>query len=269
MYVVLRDLNGVPVLTPEGYVQPLDSSGNPIPLDAEGNPVDETATVEVELGRLNVSRAPASVLENRMREAVSNINKATELKTDEAGRIVIVTADGETTIDSPLENLALYKALMSTGSINGLSLNAGQLGSLANIGDGTFTIDDVKTAASFLAAAADKSSPLSVDEVVYLNSILGVDGSVTGADGRSYVDFTGFTYDRAEAYAGKAVDILVKQDDGSYATQTINVYDTVFNGANVTEGNSADAFTRAADDARAVINYVHEYSTPEEGGTTH
>jgi len=263
MYALLRDDQGVPILTDAGFVQPVDADGNPIPLDDEGHPVDETLTLEVELGRLNVSRAPAHVLESRMEEAVRNLNTADELKLDPAGRLVFVVDGEEKTIDSPLENLGLYKQLISTGSIEGLTLDAATLGDLAHLTDGVLTAEDYKSAASFLAGAADKTQPISIDKMVYLNTIAGVDGAIPSPTGTgTFVDFTTFAYDRTAAYAGVTADVIVKQPDGTYQVETIDVFADVFESQGFAASGNADAFAQAADDARAIINYVHEYEVP-------
>lgn len=261
MYVLLRDENGVPVLTPEGFVQPVDADGNPIPLDEEGHPLNEDATLEVELGRLNVGRSPTGVLSNRLKEAVSVIDQATAITLDESGRLLL-TVDGEQkTIDSPLENLALYITLMNEGTL-GLALDDSVLGSLAFLNDGTLTAQDVTAAASFLAAASDKYTPLTVDGVVYLNTILNVDGSITQND-IDYVDFSSFTYDRSDVYANTTTQVLIETSPGVYETQTVNIYDAVFGSQDYSSTSGVDGFTQAADDARAVIAYVHDHSAPE------
>ena len=262
MYVILRDENGVPVLSPEGFVQPLDASGNPVPLDEEGHPVDETAVVEVELGRLNVSRAPARVLDNRLEEVVSVLNSATAVSRDAAGRLVLTVNGEEKTIDSPLENLALYRALVTEGSVSGLTVDASVLGDLAHIADGTRTGEDMALATSFLAGASDKTSPMNVDKLVYVNTVLGIGGDVPGADGRNYVDYSGFSYDRAAVYGGKSASVLIQQPDGTWTMQTIDIMDAVFGGANATVAPGAGAYSQATDDARAIINYIHEYEEP-------
>lgn len=261
MYALLRDENGVPILTPEGFVQPIDADGNPIPLDEEGHPLNADATVEVELGRLNVGRSPTGVLSSRLEEAISIINQATAVTLDEAGRLLL-TIDGEQkTIDSPLENLAIYIKLMNDGTL-GLSLDNSVLGSLAFLNDGTLTAQDVTAAASFLAGASDKYAPLSVDSVVYLNTILNVDGSIT-QNGTDYVDFSSFTYDRSDVYENTTAEVLIETSPGVYETKTVNIYDTVFSSQDYSSTSGIDGFTQAADDARAVIAYVHDNSAPE------
>ncbi len=63
------------------------------------------------------------------------------------------------TIDSPLQNLAIYRQLMREGS----------LGEAVNL-----PADWLVTAARGLGAAADKTGKVSVDMVVYVNEILGL-----------------------------------------------------------------------------------------------
>ena len=40
------------------------------------------------------------------------------------------------------------------------------------------------------------------------------------------------------------------------------VYDTILGGTPTGELTNVDAFTTATDDARTIINYLHEYSVP-------
>jgi len=60
--------------------------------------------------------------------------------------------------------------------------------------------------------------------------------------------------------------VLVKtvNPDGTtvYVPKTVNVYEAVFSSTDVTKTN-VDAFAQAADDARAVIEYVHDNAIPE------
>lgn len=132
---------------------------------------------EVELGRLNVARAPDRVLNQAYAEAVASItpdmvafyNLPYEEMTDQLAN----NWDGVTFIDSPLQNLALLK-----DALDGTS-------SLADLGVTT----DVKTlAAVFLGTASDKTVPITVETVVAVTTILGM--PVTG--------------DEAEALAAKA-----------------------------------------------------------------
>lgn len=261
LWVILRDPNGVPILSPEGFVQPLDANGNLIPLDAEGAPLDPTLVVEVELGRLNVGRAPTKVLDRRADEVIALLQKATEVSVDAAGRLVLTVDGVAQTIDSPLENLAIYVALMTTGTIpNVTDLPGTEYDFLV---DGTLTAKDLEAAASFLAAATDKTGVFTSDEIAYINAFLDITTVTTGNVTYSDVDFTTFSYDRSDTYDGVTAVVLIKQPDGSYVPTTVDIYDVVFQDKDVSLSGTLDAFTQAADDARAVIEYIHEYAVPQ------
>jgi hypothetical protein len=245
LYVIKRTEDGVPVLIQltDGtwVVQPIDAAGNLIPLDVEGAAIDPTLLQTVEFSRLSVGRAPDKVLTHSLDEAVAKITAGTSITLDVAGRIVI---DGAT-IDSPLENLALYTAIM-TKSLD--STVAAKLPS--NV-----------SATSLLAAAADKTSTFNVDTLVYLNGILGINLTTTNGVIYSSYDFT-TDYDRSDVYAAKTAEVLVPQPDGvTYVKTTVNIYDAVFkstdwNDADTTGG--ADDFAQATDDALQVIEYIHD-----------
>mgnify|MGYP003574296392 CR=1 FL=1 len=261
MYVILRDNQGIPILSPEGFVQPIDAEGNLIELDAEGAPVDPDLAQEVELGRLNVGRAPTKVLDRRADEVITLLNSATAITTDAAGRLVL-TVDGEQkTIDSPLENLAMYLALTTTGSIPGVDPISGEFSFLT---DGVITAEDLAASAAFIAGATDKSGEMSVDEVAYLNAFLGINLDGSGDVTWSVVDYTSFTYDRSDAFDGVTTTVLIKQPDGSYVPTEVDVYDVVFGGVDYTASGTIEAFAQAADDARSVVNYIHEYEVPAD-----
>ncbi len=244
LWVILRDANGEPILKDGKYVQPIDAEGNLVPLDEEGAPIDASLTQEVTFSRLSVARAPSKVLTHSLDEALTKI-KTTDaaITLDAAGRVVV---DGST-IDSPLENLALYKAVMTD------TLPADVKALLpANL-----------SAASLLAAAADKTSTINVDTVVYLNNFIGVN-TVTNGVPTSYYDFATFDYDREATYKDATATVLVLQSDGvTYNQATVNLYDTVFSGSDwvdptVQTSAGADDFAAAANDALRVIEYVHD-----------
>ena len=263
LWIIERDANGVPILTADGYVQPLDTDGNPIELDDEGHPVDETLTVEVELGRLNVGRAPKSVLENRADEVVTILSGATAISTDAAGRLVL-TVDGEDkTIDSPLENLAIYVSLLTTGSIPGLTADDLVGTNYDFLVDGQYTQADLDASTSFLAAATDKTGKFTSDEIAYIDAFLGINTTTTGDVTYSVVDYSSFSYDRSDTYSGVTATVLVEQADGSFDQVDVNIYDAVFGSVDASLAGSLDAYTLAADDSRAVIEFIHEYSVPE------
>ncbi|MDP1928005.1 MAG: hypothetical protein Q8K62_05780 [Thiobacillus sp.] len=259
MVILLRDANGAPVLTAAGLVQvvayvydatgalvPLkDASGNlvTIPYNAEGDLLP-TVTVggvtydvfgaEVELGRLSVGRAPEKVLTHSLDEALSKLTAVgAVIAVDSTGRL---TVNG-VTIDSPLENLALYDKYMTTGSLPGVTLPANF------------------NPAALLAAAGDKTGTLSVDTVVYMNSILGINSGTT------YYDFSSVNYDRATTWSTATATVLVLQPNGSYLPTVVNLYDAVFGSTNWTDPTAvggADDFAAAANDYLQVIEFVHD-----------
>ena len=263
MVVLLRDSNGKPILTSTGLVQVIayvyDASGNLIPLkDASGNPVvipynaegDLLPTVtigtttydvygaEVELGRLSVARAPEKVLNHSLDEALSKLTATgVVIGVDAAGRL---TVNG-VAIDSPLENLALYDKYMTTGSLPGVTLPA------------TFN------PAALLAAAADKTGSISVDTVVYMDSILGINNLATG----TYHNFDTYNYDRYTTWKDATATVLVLKD-GVYVPTVVNLYETLFNSTNWADPTpavgaaGADDFAAAADDYLTVIQFIHD-----------
>jgi len=264
MYVILRDDNGVPILI-DGYVRPVDANGDILPLDEEGNLIDEDAAIEVEIGRLNVSRSPSKVLDRRLTEVYVLLEQADAITIGPAGRLVITTTGVEKTIDAPLENLALYRELMNNGILNvNLKPDVEIDENLKNnlFEDATRSPYDMLIAASLLAGGADKTVAMTVDEIIYINTIIGIEGSIT-ANGIKYVDFEGFSYNRANTYGSRTADVLKETYPGSgiFEKQTVNIYDEVFDN-NYDESDTIAAFTKAADDARRVINYLHEYEVP-------
>jgi len=122
-------------LTSNSIVHYYDSYGREriptylIPLDPECNIPDiyadswGTEVIETDSGRFNLARSPQSVLNAAYEEVLSIFNQAQAFSLDPAGRIVVdltkIDDAGEAqpyskTIDSPLENLALYQRLMQS-----------------------------------------------------------------------------------------------------------------------------------------------------------
>ena len=232
LYVIERDGNGEPVLatinaTGGPYVcqQPLAADCSFLPLngtkptfdpEAEDACAVQAAYVDglqaVTFGRESVSRAPANVIDKSYAEALKLINLATPqcgdtraIKLDPAGRITLCTLDAVTntyawaSIDSPLENLGLYRAAMTSGCFGPVTdevigeegvrltvtielssaaigyLDASGLSHLV-CGNTVGTVDkaDMLSAAAFIAAGADKFTPVSLDQIINVNNYLGV-----------------------------------------------------------------------------------------------
>jgi hypothetical protein len=243
LWVILRDENGEPILDANGNVQPVLADGTVIQLTEEGDlPAEyEDLVVEVELGRTSVGRAPTQVLVHALDEALAKLTGGTTVTLDESGRLVI---DG-VAIDSPLENLALYTFIMTGGTVSDLP--------------------DGFDVAALLGAATDKTSALSIDEVVYLNNILGVNEVNVATGIIDYYDFSTYDYSRSATYDGVTVTYLADPDgDGTYETVTQSVMDAVFGGEDWTDSTTGgvDDFVQSADDSRAVIEFLHEVPVP-------
>lgn len=228
--------------------------------------IPEGADVQaVEFGRLNVARSPEKVIEHSLLEALSKLDGGelgTTVTLDPSGRLVV---DGAT-IDSPLENLALYEALLTAVAVDGvvtLSITATADGGTSTY---SFSIPEsvrLDLAAAALAAASDKTGELTIDEVVGISSFLGVDDELA-----TYVG--DLTYSRDDTYEGVQVIILEPRDtDGDgvidqYVPVTVDVLTSVTFGEvdatsilNNTDGG-IDIFTQMADDAVQILEFVHD-----------
>lgn len=138
------------------YGKPTGERGGKPAWAAEGIP-------EVELGRLNVARAPDRVLEQALNEALSELTPAMatlyNMSIDEAADYMANNWDDVVMFDSPVMNLGLLQdALDGTSSLNGL----------VGIDNDVMTL-----AAIFLGVASDKTTEISRDTVVAVTTILG------------------------------------------------------------------------------------------------
>lgn len=117
---------------------------------------------EVELGRLNVSRAPSHVLARAEAEALATYQLSMQelygLTAEEAAALLQTRFREVSRYDSPLQNLALYKDVMTFGSSQLPIAPASRL----------------DLAAILLGSASDKNIPVTEDTVIALNRILGL-----------------------------------------------------------------------------------------------
>jgi hypothetical protein len=198
-------------------------------------------------------------LDQALTEALSKLDGGVvgdTITLDPAGRLV--TEDGAT-IDSPLENLAIYKSLITAASIDGtITLTV-------NDGSSTYTLtlpEDLRLdlAASALAAASDKTGELTIDEIVGISTLLGVEDEL----GELVTD-SSYTYDRSEIYTDGVLDVwILVEDNGVYVPTQVDLYDAVE--WNTVEDNSIkdnttggiDLFAQEADDAVQALEFVHD-----------
>lgn len=315
LFVLYRDADGVPILTADSCQQPLSADGTVIPVDpvtCAVLPEYATSTQEVDFGRTSVVRSPESVLQQQLQDVIVNLSTAGCVTLDAAGRLVTSTnTDGVVTsgaIDSPLQNLAIYRQLMLVGDLG------------VNIADPNNVLGNVlNTAARAVGAASDKSGRVSVDMVAYLNQILGLtdetvntylpkkcinvkqevagvvqmvrkcflDYGPTGGN-YGYTRITNFgllpnpSYIPNGSPANGWFEYLAVVDPNipSFGIVQGPILDAVF--CNSTLGNNGicsgainpgfiagniGGFAQAADDARAVIDFMHTWPVPGDYAT--
>ena len=334
LFILYRDEYGIPILTTDDCQQPLaaetfegclviDNAAHPLDGECLIIPVDPATcsvegpyaiyTQEVDFGRINEARSPASVFEAQLEEASLTLATAGCISLDPAGRpvasSVIIGDNPETpdveesyvqtsTIDSPLQHLAMYQALMMNGTLG------------ENVDLGRAWID---AAATSLGAASDKSGFVGVDLVVYLNEILGLTATPESAvldracisvkeevmgviqhvqkcflDFSSYDDGSGvlgYTYDRNATFGALPAPPYIYSDawmtdvgifEYLYEFDTSNHWFRIEK-APILEavpeldadyaGSNIGAFATAADDSRAVIDFMHVWPVPGEYAT--
>lgn len=261
IWVILRNDDGTPVLDDNGNIQPcLDPAcTDVVQLTEDGELPPEYAdkVIEVEFGRLNVARSPSKVIEHSLVEALSKLDGGVlgdTVTLDAAGRLVV---DGSA-IDSPLENLALYKALLTAPVTDGV-VTVSVSTTVEGAGKVTYTFtlpasERLDLAASMLAAASDKTGDLNVDEIVNISKFLGVDDELAALVGD-------YTYDRTDTYGDVTVWVLIETAPNVYTPTEVRILDVVtFDTIPAIDGDDdgIDRFSQAADDSVQVLEYVHD-----------
>ena len=311
LIILYRDASGVPYLTADSCQQPLPSDtcdttacvlveGDPagadvIPVDPATCAVTATCatcTEEVDFGRINEARSPDEVFASQLEDVVINLATADCRTLDPAGRLVAsrVVDDvvSTSTIDSPLQNLAIYRQLILTGTLG------------APLPDGVSTLD---TAARGLGVASDKSGEVNVDMVAYLNQIMGltelttstildpkicidVKEEVTGVVQlvqKCFLDYAAYGYNRTMNFGALPLPAYIPEgapEEGwfEYLAQVPlsdppvfeimygPILDAVF-GVDIVTGSNIGGFALASDDTRAVIDFMHNWPVPGDFDT--
>lgn len=323
LFVLLRDADGVPTLTEDNCQQPLAAPGVTLPAsgdypgcipDTEEDsctiPVDpetcavvsgyETYTQEVEFGRDNVVRSPDSVFATQLEDAEVKLSTADCVTLDPAGRLVTSTVENDvvttTDIDSPLQNLAIYKQLMLTGYLGVQSAPI------------DLPADTLDMAARAAGAASDKAGKVTKDMLIYINDILGLTDEnvstylpkkcievkeevmgVVKMVRKCFLDYgpTGgnYTYDRTGNFTGLPYPAYIPGDapvegwfeylailDQNVPTFTINqgpILDAVpeLSGDPSLTASNIAGFAVAADDTRGTIDFMHTWPVPGDFAT--
>jgi len=247
----------------------------------------------VSFGRESVGRSPPIVLDSSYAEALKAINLAAKecgttpgagpaIKLDPAGRIMLCIPQEDTgdyawkTIDAPLENLGMYRAVMTdncfsliTQTVVGeggvtepydvfLSSSAESFLQEAGLGHLVCgdtlqpqTKEDMLSAAVFIGAAADKTSPKTLDEIINMNTYLGVNTYTYIRDKQDrtltveYFPFTvdggpggWFSYKRGvDACKSPTQATLLTGNSPTYTVATFNVFGGPPNGVDLRGAN--------------------------------
>ncbi len=249
-------------------------------------------TEEVEFGRINEARSPDDVFEAQLNEVILNLATAGCIDLDPAGRLVYSSLTDEGTVsattDSPLQQLAIYRQLMKFGALSeGIELPD----------------EPLHMAARAAGGAMDKGGEGTVDLFVYLNEVLGLteDSSpsilprvcipikqevmgVIKMVPTCFLDYSGFTYSRLAKFGGLPERPYVPMDDpvpGYFEYLALTNPDppmfeieqgpittAVFQDEVGFDGGNIRGFAQEADDARAVIEFMHMWPVPEEFEST-
>jgi hypothetical protein len=138
-------------------------SASPEPGERGGRPAWAGGTVDdVELGRLNVARAPGHVLDRALAEALATMDPTLYWMPDLEAVVYAILNETALRVDSPLQNLALYKDMLVDGTIGD--------GTKVPVNEDNFLL----LAAIFVGGAAEKTLPITVDTVEALNTIMGL-----------------------------------------------------------------------------------------------
>jgi hypothetical protein len=255
-------------------------------------------TREVDFGRINEARSPESVFEAQLEDVVVKLATADSTSLDPSGRMVASNCGDDedtitSTIDSPLQNLAVYRQLMMTGSI-GVDLPE--------------DADVLDTAARGLGVASDKGGEFNVDMVAYLNMLMGLDvtptilpkvcenyreevqGTIQQVE-KCFLDYAsyddgggvlGYAYSRSDTFGALPAPPYIwsefdQTDEGIFEyLRVLTAEPLTFEIAKgpilaaVPElmadptyyGENIGGFAVAADDSRAVINFMHDWPIP-------
>ncbi|WP_430810063.1 MULTISPECIES: hypothetical protein [unclassified Carboxylicivirga] len=307
---ILRHSNGTPVYNLEGFVQPLAFlDGEPFinedgvqylcAMNEEGEVEvnfymdgDErvehlgVGPLEVGFGRTNLFRAPQSVLDQALREAMNGLSEVDveTIQLDFCGRLFGVRADGsEKTIDSPRENFALYQSLIQNEGYNGICEVCMEL-NYQHLYDFFYSwnYNWMNVAAGCFAGANDKTGNVDVDKVEYVHSFKNLIGLNPIEDdmNKLYFNFGDFNgYDRS-IWNDVKLGFLVW--NGTYnetpAPENIFSVSDIFEGViaefgygeqpNFTynsmsswfKSDNVGGFAQFIDDCNQVLEYVHEDS---------
>ena len=224
---------------------------------------------EVELERLNLVRAPDSVIAKKLEDLQARLEAADTVALDAAGRITTdITDDVDdagdpippATVDASPDQAAIFYSIMTTGQIPGLGSSPAALGGF----------DAWDLAAVGVGAAASKPAPINIDTIEYYGRISSViedydpiapwevnflDSDPPGDE--QFIDFEAFEYDRADVFKGCATWLDVPELTWK-VSNLLDLVDFRQIGASAPGSENVAGFAQLADDVRATILWLHE-----------
>lgn len=217
---------------------------------------------EVDLGRLNLGRAPERVLAKQLGDVEAFLTSGT-VGLDASGRFTKLP-DEDSTVDSPLANLAAYQSILETSPAN--------IGNVI-VADLDMPLSDwALTAAQFAAAAPKDDFVITVDTVQYLNRILSVPtdtlrntltgANYIGADLEEFLDFAAVTFLDGEVptteYSRSAMfpGCVEWYPIGSNTLMNQPLATAALGGGELT-GSGIDGYVKLAEDAHQVLVFLH------------
>ncbi|HEY9199812.1 MAG TPA: hypothetical protein VIR60_10635 [Gammaproteobacteria bacterium] len=255
----------------------------------------EACTQEVEFGRTNVARSPERVFATQMEDVLVRLSTADCVTRDAAGRMVTSTVtDGLVTsaaIDSPIQNLAIYQQLMLNGYLGTaeapfalpgdvLDIAAVGIGAASDKG-GKVSVDMVIYLNQILGLT-DESVPTFLPKkcIEVKEEVMGtvqmvrkcfLDYGPTGANhlysrGAHFGALPAPAYIPAVAPQAGWFEYLNTLEPtmptfGIGQGPTLGVVPEL-TGNPSWMGSNIESFAQAADDARAVINFMHSWPVP-------
>jgi hypothetical protein len=157
-------------------------------------------------------------------------------------------------------------------------LTAIGFGDLGDVNHTTLHNNELLLAASLLAAAADKGGTMTLDKVIYINSIYGINqlGTLAGEiPDKTYYDFRTFAYDQPEVYGTQRSSLECSSGPGFvwvltpsgtdgtvWVANCMNILSEVQHMHDDAQMGNVRDFVQASDDALQVIEYIHNYRVP-------
>jgi hypothetical protein len=257
----------------------------------EGNVNYADFASEVELERLNLARSPANVLLQHMKEVEAYVETTDPalFTLDTSGRPVF---DG-VGIDAGPKLQGIREALLEKGTIPGAdswSAYPFPFRLVARFGAGPTDVvvrdfdqwTNWDLSAFALGGAASKFTPISLDVVPYHDRIMGIPGDWAASDGwpklvhyseelgEYFVDYSGFSYERAATYPGCATYldpvtiewVVMPYLEAQYPIGDlwVDVFEPLPpNAVNGVLGNVA-GYAQMAEDARSMNYFTHMFS---------